>query len=305
MVELGIRLLNFKLRNPLIVASGPLTKDGRATIKRSRLDVGAVVMKSVTVKPREGYPHPQIIKVGESLLNAQGLPNIGYEKFVEEIKLAKRESEVPLFASLVGSDPQEYVKMAKAMEEAGADALELPLISYRADDYSLTAELISVVKGTVRIPVIAKLWYDYNVGTIAQAVESAGADAITVMDSVPAMLIDVSSGKPRLGSPSGMGGLTGFCIKPLAIRSVAEVASVVEIPVIGCGGVKTGLDAVEMMMAGARAVELLTAPMQGGGAVFNNIVGEMRAFMEKRGYKRPEEFIGASLKHIRRGVLFR
>lgn len=297
-VDLTTSLLGHPLKTPLIVSSGPLTMNGPDAVLVAAEPVGALVMKAVTPKARDGYPRPHWIWLGDSLLNAQGNPNPGYQRFVDEVQYTVENAEVPVIVSLIGAEPEEYLRMAEALESAQPDAFELPLMAYRMDDPRWAADLVKAVKEAVHAPVIAKLWYDVEIAAYGHAVVEAGADAITAIGSVPGLAIDLTSASPKLGSPFGYGGLTGPCIKPLAVRCVSVLAKSLDVPIIGGGGVSSGRDAIEMMMVGAHAVSLLTAAMLGGLEVFGKIRDDMQRRMKEFGYKRVEDLIGVALNNL-------
>jgi dihydroorotate dehydrogenase (NAD+) catalytic subunit len=297
-VDLTTNLLGHTLQTPLIVSSGPLTMNGPDAVRAASEPVGALVMKAVTPKARQGHPRPHWVWIGDSLINAQGNPNPGYQRFVDEVHYAVEHADVPVFVSLIGSEPEEYLRMAERLEMAKPDAYELPLMAYRMDDPRWAAELVGAVKQAVRAPVIAKLWYDVEIAAYGHAVVEAGADAVTAIGSIPALAIDISSGSPSLGNPFGYGGLTGPCIKPLAVRCISVLAKSLDVPIIGGGGVCSGRDVIEMMMVGAHAVSLLTAAMLGGLEVFGRICDEVRRRMTELGYQRVEDLIGVALENL-------
>jgi dihydroorotate dehydrogenase (NAD+) catalytic subunit len=297
-VDLTTSLINLPLESPLIVSSGPLTMNGPDAVRVSEQPVGALVMKAATPKARPGHPQPQWIWLGSSLLNAQGNPNPGYLRFVDEVRYTVEHTQKPVIVSMIASEPEEYLRMAEALGTAEPQAFELPLIVYRTDDPRWAAELVGAVKEAARVPVIAKLWYDVDIIDLGHAVAEAGADAITVTGSLPALAIDLDTRRPSLGSPYGFGGLTGPCIKPMVVRCVAILAKALDVPIIGGGGISSGEDALEMMMAGARAVSLLTAAMLEGEDVFTRIYDEMQVLLGDLGYTRVEDVVGVALEHI-------
>jgi dihydroorotate dehydrogenase (NAD+) catalytic subunit len=297
-VDLTTNLLNWHLKTPLIVSSGPMTMNGLDAVRAAGEPIGAVVMKAVTPKARGGYPQPHWIWFGDSLLNAQGNPNPGYERFVEDVRYTVENSGIPVIVSLIASEPEEYLRMAETLKDADPHAFELPLMAYRMDDPRWAADLVKAVKEAVNVPVIAKLWYDVQIVDVGYAVVEAGADAITAIGSIPALAIDLSSASPKLGSPYGYGGLTGPCIKPLAVRCISVLAKSLDVPIIGGGGVSTASDVLEMMMAGAHAVGLLTAVMRDGLEVFGKICVELQRRLSELDYRRVEDVVGVALDNL-------
>lgn len=294
-MNLSVDLLGISLKNPLIIASGPLTKSGHHVHQLAKAGVGAVVMKSVSVQPREGYPFPRTVREGKGLLNAEGLPNPGCEKFKEEVQKAKK-SNIPIITSIFGFSTEDYIKVAHAMEEAGSDALEIIGL---LRDLKAMKRILPQLKKRIKIPLIVKMNLINNLPIVAKYVEDYGADAITAITSIPALSIDIENFKPRLGSPTGTGGLTGAPIKPIAIKNVADIAQFVKIPILASGGISDGSDVIEMLMVGAQAVQMLTCVMRNGVKVIPRILKEIEAFMDRKNYKSLSEFRGASLRYLR------
>ncbi len=295
---LSINLCGLRLSNPTILASGVLGSTGASLARVAKGGAGAVVTKSIGAAPREGHRNPTVVALDKSLLNSIGLANPGCENFGEELKIAKRAG-VPVIGSVFGESVQEFAQVAKAMASYGCDAVELNLScpnvemlgSHFGQDAEMSAEVVREVKKSVSVPVIAKL--TANVGDIvevAQACEEAGCNAITAINTIKAMKIDIRAGKPVLGNRTG--GLSGAAIKPIAIRCVYEIARETKLPVIGCGGVATGEDAVEFFLAGARAVEIGSAVYSRGINVFGKVAKEIEDYLRKNGYASVEEIIG-------------
>ncbi|MEE8167508.1 MAG: dihydroorotate dehydrogenase [Candidatus Hydrothermarchaeales archaeon] len=300
MPTISTTLCNMKLRNPTILASGILGTAG-SSLKRviEKGGAGAVVTKSISTAPMEGHKNPSVIPLEDGLINAIGLSNPGYEAFKEEIAVAK-EGGAPVIGSVFGSSKEEFAEVAGALESYGVDALELNLScpnvkgARYAQDAELSRGVIEEVKGKVKIPVIAKLTAEVrDLREIARACASAGCDGITAINTLRAMKIEVKAKAPVLGNK--IGGLSGSAIKPIAVRCVYEIASEVEVPVIGCGGITTGEDALEFLMAGASAVQIGTGVYSRGISIFNKVSREIQEFMEEEGYSNVEEIIGAAL----------
>jgi dihydroorotate dehydrogenase (NAD+) catalytic subunit len=304
------RLRDFlAIRNPVILASGPPGRNARGLIKHGRY-AGAVVGKSITFLPRKGNPHPRIVSLGEfGLINWENLPNLGYKRFSEELRIAKAQCSCPIIASLGPSSNLDELKiMASAFKEAGADALELdfkwgfdPATGQTGYDPATggvgfqgesIVEVVSTLKEAVSIPLIAKLVaFAGDIVANAKAAESAGADAVTAINTVfPSMKIDVRKQKPALYSR--FGGLSGKSILPVAVASVYRIYSAVNIPIIGCGGVTSGEDALELIMAGADGVQVCTAAMVEGPRAFQRINRELTALVADLGFASVEECRG-------------
>jgi dihydroorotate dehydrogenase (NAD+) catalytic subunit len=282
-------------KNPLIIASGPLTRDAKAVNRLARAGAAGVVMKSVSVQPREGYPFPRTVPEGGGFLNAEGLPNPGCQRFREVIRDAKK-SEIPIIASIFGFSAGDYIKSARAMEEAGSDALEIIGL---LRDLKEMKKILPQIKKRVKIPLIVKMGLRDNLPSIAKTAEDYGADAITAITSIPGLSINIRNCKPRLGSPTGAGGLTGPPIKPIALKNVADITRHVKIPVLASGGISNGPDAIEMLLVGAQAVQILSCAMSKGVRIIPKIVREIESYMEEKGYKTLTDFRGLSLTYLR------
>ncbi|GCC11433.1 dihydroorotate dehydrogenase B (NAD(+)), catalytic subunit [archaeon] len=299
---LDIELLGMELKNPLMLASGILGVSG-ASLKRVALSggAGAIVTKSIGMTPREGHRNPTFVELDNGYLSAIGLANPGYVEFEEEIDVAKA-GNVPIIASVYGFSFREYVEVGRVMEGYGADAIELNLSypnvgkagAFYGYSEELAHEVMEEVKKEVNLPVIAKLTAGAgDIVAIAKACEDAGADGITAIGSLRAMKIDIETGRPVLGNK--MGGLSGSCIKPIAVRCVYEISREVSIPVIGCGGITTGEDAIEYFMAGANAVQIGTGLLSRGITIFKKVSLEIKEYMEENGYSGIDEIIGLAL----------
>ncbi len=284
------------LKNPTMLASGIMGLSAASLRRAVRGGAGAVVAKSCSSQPREGNPNPTVIEVPpRGLLNSVGLANPGCRELAEELR--KLGGEVPVIASVYGFSPEEYAENAVLMQQAGVDGVELNLscpnvegtvFGYREE---LAQEVVSEVKRRVKLPVFAKLTADAgDVVSVAKACEEAGADGITAINTLRAMSIDLTARQPVLGNR--VGGLSGACLKPVALRCVYEIAEEVRIPVIGCGGISTGRDAVEFFLAGARAVQIGTAVLYRGLNVFRKVAQEIAEYLEERGYSSVGDITG-------------
>lgn len=298
--NLSINIGELELRNPTLLAAGILGQTG-ANLKRVwEAGAGAVVTKSVGLEPKEGYPGPNVVETPCGLLNAMGLPNPGIEEILEEIKPVKK-AKGTVIGSIFGKEPEEYKKLAKKMEEANVDAVELNLSCPHAEDLSLigqSPELTNkIIENTqdIDIPVWAKLpgnTHLPNLREVAQSAEKAGADAIVLTNTIPGMSIDIETKKPILGHKTG--GLSGPAIKPIGIRLVYEVFQEVNIPIIGAGGITKGEDMIEYMLAGASAVEIGTGIIWEDLEIFEKICKESENILKNR---KTENIIGRAHKN--------
>ena len=296
--QIEIEISGLKLRNPTILASGILGVSAEYMRRVADAGAGAVTTKSVGLKPRDGYRNPTVIQVECGILNAVGLPNPGIRRFAEEIR-EMRGIGVPLIVSVYGSSPEEYAEVAVIAAEAGADAVELNLSCPHVE--GLGAEIgrsprmvglvVERVKDSLDKPVFAKLTPNVaDIKTIAEAASAAGADAITAINTVRAMAIDIEVCRPILANR--IGGLSGGAIRPVAVRCIYEIYEAVDVPIIGCGGVRTWRDAVELMLAGASAVQIGSAVAYEGLSVFRKVAEGIRSYLERKGFGGVREIVG-------------
>jgi len=250
--------------------------------------LGAIVSKGTTPESREGNPQPRITETASGMLNAIGLQNIGVEALIRDKAPVWTKWQVPVIVNIAGKTIDEYASLAKKLDEvAGVSGLEVniscPNIKEGGAEFGLKPESAAKVTGAVRtatsLPVIVKLTPNTGeIVEIAKAVAGAGADAVCLINTIRGMAIDIKTRKPVLGTI--FGGLSGPAIKPVALHMVYQVAGAVSIPVIGCGGIMTAVDAIEFIMAGASAVEV-------GGASFVNprasldVLEGIRSYMNK------------------------
>jgi dihydroorotate dehydrogenase (NAD+) catalytic subunit len=296
--RLTTEIAGLKLANPTMLASGILGYTGLSLKSIIEAGAGAVVTKSMGLEPRTGYPNPTVVQTDCGLLNAMGLPNPGISHFKEEMKELKNTG-VPTILSIYGYSSEEFAKVAETAVKVGADALELNVSCPHVKkagaeigcDPLLLTEIVKEVKKRVNIPVIVKLTPNVaNIGEIAKAAEEAGADAITAINTVKAMNIEIETGRPLLANK--FGGLSGPAIKPIAVRCVYDVYRSVDVPVIGCGGIASWQDAVEFMLAGASAVQIGTAIAFKGVSVFSSVAKGIDAYLQRKGFKNVKELVG-------------
>ena len=294
-------MAGLKLANPTILASGIL---GYATETLERIvegGAGAVVTKSVGLKPRVGYANPTIVQTSCGLINAMGLPNPGIDEFVKEIQEAKTALNVPLIVSVYGFAAEEYVKVAKKAINAGADAVELnvscPHVKETGSEIGqnprILTEVVEKVKAGVNKPVFVKLSPNVtSIMEIAEAAAKAGADAITAINTVKAMAIDTETTMPILSNK--MGGLSGSAIKPIAVKCVYEIYKQVKVPIVGCGGIVNWRDAVEFLLAGASAVQIGTALALKGPSIFKAVIRGIDVYLKRNNFRSVDEIVGLS-----------
>jgi dihydroorotate dehydrogenase (NAD+) catalytic subunit len=301
LVVLSVDLVGLKLVNPAMLASG--VSGNCAEILESIAESGAsaVVTKSVGLKPRLGYANPTIVQTRCGLINAMGLPNPGIGEFVNEIHRAKKALKVPLVVSVYGFTAEEYANVAEKAIKAGADAVELNVSCPHVKETGLEigqnpkilAEVVKKVKVRLGKPVLVKLSPNVaNIVEIAEVAEKAGADALTAINTVKSMAIDVETAMPILSNK--VGGLSGPAIKPIALRCVYEIYERVKVPIVGCGGIITWRDAAEFLLAGASAVQIGTGIALKGLNVFKTISRGLETYIKRKGFRSVEEIVGLS-----------
>jgi len=303
--RLEVEIAGLKLQNPIMLAAGILGMTGASLLEAIDNGAGAVVTKSVGPKPQEGYHNPAVVHVNCGLLNAMGLPNPGVHDFAEEIREIKQaRAHVPIIVSVYSFSAEEFAETARVAAKAGADAIELnvscPHVKKTGSEIgqspSLVAEVVKKVKAVAHKPVIVKLTPNVaDIVEIAKAGVDAGADAITAINTLRAMAIDVETAQPILANK--IGGLSGPAIKPVAVRCVYELYESVNVPIIGCGGVTTWQDAVEFMLAGASAVQIGTAIASKGLGVFKSVANGIDSFLKRKGFGSVKDIVGLSHRH--------
>ncbi len=292
---LSCTITGIHIKNPLILASGIMGSSASALVRMARAGAGAVITKSLGLSPKQGYPNPTLIEIEGGLLNAMGLPNPSAEAFAEDVEKVKSKGVV-VIASLFGSTPEEFASVAEML---APHAFELNLScphakGYGADigaDPAAVRDVVSAVKGVADVPVWAKL--TPNVSSMAEiglAAERGGADAVVAINTLRAMAIDIHSGYPILGNR--FGGLSGAAIRPVGVRCVYELYEVLDIPIIGVGGVGRWQDVVEYMLAGACAVQIGSAVNEDVG-VFSHIASGLEGYLQEEG-KRLGDVVGLS-----------
>ena len=268
--DLSIQLTGLELENPTILAAGILGTTGASLKRIAEKGAGAVVTKSIGFEPKEGHPNPTMLKLDCGFLNAMGLPNPSFKDFSEELSVAS-EGEVPVIASVFGANPEEFAEIILGLDGAGASAYELNVSCPHASGYGtvvgtdpvLVEEITRAAKQTTDVPVWVKLTPNVtDIVEIGEAASRGGADAVVAINTVRGMAIDIHSGYPILGNLYG--GLSGPAVRPVAVKCVYDLYKALDIPVIGVGGIGSWQDAVEMMMAGASAVQV-------GSAVYDNV----------------------------------
>ncbi|WP_268541315.1 dihydroorotate dehydrogenase [Candidatus Nitrosotenuis cloacae] len=299
--DLSVSIGPISLPRPAMLASGILGISLEVFGRIYRSGAGAVVSKSLSKEPWEGYPNPTIVGIKGGYLNAVGLSNPGAPYFA---KMISQNTEVPIIVSLVGSIEDDFEFMVKQFENSKVTAYELNLSCPHVekvglevgDDPNLVTKIVRRVKSVTNVPVIAKVGLGTTnyLDTVRASIEG-GADAITAINTIRAMGIDVETQRPLLSHK--IGGLSGTSIRPVAVRCVYEIASKYDIPVIGCGGISTWDDALEFILAGASAVQVGSAVGDGWIDVFSEINDGIANYMKRKGYSKISEMVGLARRY--------
>lgn len=255
------------LKNPLILCSGVLGISSALFARLEKAGMGGIVTKSISLRPTEGYPPPTVVPVAGGVLNAMGLPNPGVDAFLEE--MGEASLSIPLIISVFGTDAKEVAAMVDRVSPY-CDAVELNLSCPHAggllaigQNPGLVRSVVASAARAATVPVVAKLTPNVtDITEIGKAAEEGGADAVSAINTVRGMAIDIHQAYPVLSNVSG--GLSGPAVKPIGVKCVWDLAGAIEIPIIGIGGISSGGDVVEYLMAGASAVELGTCLGSGG-----------------------------------------
>ena len=291
------------LANPVITASGTF---GYGTEHSHLFDIqqlGAIVCKGTTLEPKDGNPQPRLAETAYGVLNSIGLQNIGVNALIKEKAPVWTSWRVPVIVNIAGETIDDYAQLAGKLDGvAGVSAIEIniscPNIKAGGAEFGANpesaAKVTAAVKAATSRPILVKLTPNTNdITKVAIAVAKAGADALSLINTLRGMTIDTAKRSPLLGSISG--GLSGPAIKPVALYMVYEVAGIVEIPVIGCGGITTASDAIEFIMAGASAIQIGTASFTNPRAPLDVLEG-IAQFMKKEGIEDIAELIGTARK---------
>lgn len=294
-VDLGF----LKLRNPVLTASGTF---GYGLEFESFMDlskIGGIVVKGLYYGPREGNPPPRLVETTGGLINAIGLQGVGLEKFAAEVLPRLRRIDTAVLVNVCGASDEEYLKAIEFLDaQEGIAAYELNISCPNVKKNGLcpalgpdpTYALVKQAKAASRRPVIAKLSPNVtDIVEIAKAAEEAGADGLSLINTLLAMAVDIETRRPKLANI--FGGLSGPAIKPIALRMTYQVAAAVRVPVIGLGGIMTGADAIEYLIVGARAVQVGTANFIDPAAAAR-IAAEMEEFCGRKGIAKIADLVG-------------
>ena len=298
MVDLSVRIAGVEFPNPVIAASGTYGNGECYTDLYPLSKLGGVSCKGMTIEPKLGNPPPRIAETYSGILNSVGLQNIGVHGFIEYYLPTVKEEGNVIIANVAGATIDDYIAAAEALDASDIDMIELniscPNVKQGGASWGVSCEgaaaVTSAVRRATKKPLIVKLTPNVtDITSIAKAVEAEGADCISLINTLLGMRIDINSRRPIL--KNNMGGLSGPAVFPVAVRMVWQCFNAVKIPIIGMGGISTWEDAIEMMLAGATAIQMGTAIFTDPFAPLKVIEG-IEEYMDKNGIKSLSEIVG-------------
>ncbi|PIP69453.1 MAG: dihydroorotate dehydrogenase B catalytic subunit [Nitrospirae bacterium CG22_combo_CG10-13_8_21_14_all_44_11] len=299
-MDLTVNIGRLKLKNPVMTASGTFGYGEEYSEFVDLNKLGAIVVKGLSLKPMEGNPAPRIYETPCGMLNAIGLQNVGVKEFLKTKLPYIRKFDTKLIVNIFGNTLQEYVKLSRILDDAGVDGIELnvscPNIKkggiFFGTDKKMLQKLVAKVRASVSNAVlITKLSPNVSyIQEFAKIAEECGSEAVSLINTIPGMAIDIKTRRPRIANITG--GLSGPAIKPIAVRMVYETFKAVKIPVIGMGGIMNSGDAIEFMIAGAAAVAIGTANFVNPSATIDIIKG-IESFMAENSIRDVKELRGA------------
>lgn len=266
MADLTVNIAGVEFKNPVITASGTFGFGREYSEFYPLREIGGLSCKGITLKPRMGNPPPRIAETPSGILNAVGLQNPGVDHFIEQDLPWLKEQETVVIANIAGNTPEEYAQMAEKLSESSVDMIEMniscPNVKHGGVQFGTSCQSVGAITREVRAhckkPLMVKLSPNVSdIAEIARAAESEGADALSLINTLTGMRIDINTLRPIIRNNTG--GLSGPAVFPVAVRMVWQTAGAVKIPVVGMGGISSWRDAVEMMLAGASAIQVGTA----------------------------------------------
>jgi len=295
MADIGVNICGLELKNPVMTAAGPGSRNADLCIKAARGGAGCIVTKTVSSKAAD-VPRPCMGKVNGGFLNTELWSEMPIEEWVKNEYGEIKNEGLPMIIGMGYTKDQ--ISEIAPMIKPYADAVEIST-HYVGTDPGPIVEALKAAKKVLDVPVFMKMSPQADVVTIAKAVEKAGADGLVMINSFgPCMAIDVKTGYPIMGSKAGYGWLSGAAIRPLAVRCIFEASNAVKIPIIGVGGITNGIEAAEMIMAGASAVQLCTEAILKGPSIYGKIAAELNDFLDENGYSDISEIKGLAHKRI-------
>ncbi len=298
-MNLAVEVGGLRLKNPLLAASGTFGYGVEYEGLVELASLGGIVSKGLYLEPRDGAPPPRIAETPSGLLNAIGLQGIGIHAFVKDVLPRLRKHDTALVVNVCGDSVEEYAEVARVCDGApGIAGLEINISCPNVKqggmafggDARMTHAVVAAVRAVTRLPLIPKLSPNVaDISVFARAAEEAGADALSCINTLLGLAIDVETRRPKLGF--GTGGLSGPAIRPVAVRMAWQAARSVRIPVIGIGGIASAQDALEFLIAGCHAVQIGTANFVDPG-IYDRILGELSAYLERHGKRDIREVVG-------------
>jgi dihydroorotate dehydrogenase (NAD+) catalytic subunit len=297
--DLRVTVAGIRMQNPVMTASGTFgyAQEFEPFLDLSRL--GAIVVKTITLHPRAGNPPPRVVETPAGMLNAIGLQNVGVQAFIEEKLPYLRTLGPPVIVNIAGESIEDYVELAKRLSDhGGISGFELNISCPNVADglifgcnAALAHQLVAKVRQATPLPLIPKLSPNVtDAAEIARALADAGADALSLINTLIGMAIDVRSRRPKLANVTG--GLSGPAIRPIAVRMVWEVARTVKLPLIGMGGIMTADDALEFLIAGATAVAVGTANFT-SPSITERVIDGIEAYLIEHKVRRVTDLVGS------------
>jgi dihydroorotate dehydrogenase (NAD+) catalytic subunit len=298
-MELGVRIGSLELKNPLLAASGCFGYGVEYAGVVDLASLGAVVVKGLFLSEREGHRAPRIVETPAGMLNAIGLQGVGVRRFIAEYLPTLRQLGATVVVNVCGSSIEEYAEVSRILSDAeGVHGIELNISCPNIREGGIqfgcsltgTADVVDAVRKATALPIIPKLTPNVtDVASFARASEESGADAVSLVNTFLAMVIDVESRRPKISN--GMGGLSGPAIRPIAVRMVYECHQAVRIPVVGMGGIADARDALEFIIAGASAVQVGTANFV-DPFIWPKLLEGLTAYMTRHGVARVSDLVG-------------
>lgn len=298
--DIAVSIGPLELKNPLVAASGCFGYGVEYADVVDLSTLGAVAVKGLFLEERQGHPPPRIVETPSGMLNAIGLQGIGVRRFVDEMLPRLRRRRAVVIVNVCGATVGEYAEAARILSDApGVAAIELNVSCPNIEEGGITfgcslqgvGDVTAAVRRATALPVIPKLTPNVaDVASFARAAEQAGADAVSLVNTFPAMAIDVETRRPRLANV--IGGLSGPAIRPIAVRMVYQCRQAITIPIIGMGGIMTADDVVEFLVAGADAVQVGTANFV-DPFVWPRLLDGLTAYLERHGHAKVGDIVGA------------
>jgi dihydroorotate dehydrogenase (NAD+) catalytic subunit len=298
-MDLSVEIGSLRLKNPLMAASGCFGYGVEYADVIDLSTLGAIVSKGLFLREREGHPAPRIVETPAGMLNAIGLQGIGARRFVDEKLPELRARRATVIVNVCGTTIDEYAEVSRILSDAeGVAAIELNISCPNIKEGGIqfgcslngTFDVVSAVRKVTRLPLIPKLTPNVtDVASFARASEDAGADAVSLVNTFLAMVIDVETRRPKISN--GMGGLSGPAIRPIAVRMVYECRQLVKIPIIGMGGITEPRDVIEFMIAGANAVQVGTANFA-DPFIWSKLLDGLQDYMQRHNIARAADLVG-------------